>query len=238
MKQQTKLALSGLMLFALGACSSSPMPKRDLAFAPAMPPVYPEPSQKASGTIYQAGYEIRLFEDIKARRVGDTLTIRLVEKTDASKSAKTATGRSTSATVSNPTLFGTTPQFDLPGVLPLASTENNNLEASLRAEHDFEGDGDSQQRNSLSGEITVTVAQVLPNGNLIVRGEKRLNLNQGNEYVKISGIVRPTDITSDNSVASTKVADATIIYSGDGALAAANKLGWLARFFTSAIFPF
>ena len=79
---------------------------------------------------------------------------------------------------------------------------------------------------------------LLEDGNLFVRGEKRLNLNQGNEYVKISGIVRPVDIASDNSVPSTKIADATIIYNGDGAGADANKLGWIARFFISAVFPF
>ena len=83
----------------------------------------------------------------------------------------------------------------------------------------------------------MTVADVLPNGNLVIRGEKRLNLNQGNEYVKISGIVRPTDVTASNTVPSTKVADATIVYSADGANADANKVGWLSRFFLSAVFP-
>ena len=78
---------------------------------------------------------------------------------------------------------------------------------------------------------------MLPNGNLLVRGEKRLNLNQGNEYIKISGMVRPVDIGTDNSVLSTKIADATIVYSGDGANADSNKVGWLGRFFMSAAFP-
>jgi flagellar L-ring protein precursor FlgH len=84
----------------------------------------------------------------------------------------------------------------------------------------------------------VTVADVLPNGNLVVRGEKRVGINQGNEYVKISGIVRPLDIAADNTIASTKVADATIIYNGDGQTASANKAGWLTRFFTSVLSPF
>ena len=90
----------------------------------------------------------------------------------------------------------------------------------------------------MNGSITVTVADVLPNGNLVIRGEKRLNLNQGNEYIKISGMVRAVDVASDNSVLSTKIADATIVYSGDGANADSSKVGWLGRFFMSAAFPF
>jgi flagellar L-ring protein precursor FlgH len=126
----------------------------------------------------------------------------------------------------------------LPGVLPLAAVANNTLETDLSASNDYSGKADSKQSNSLNGSITVTVADVLPNGNLVIRGEKRLNLNQGNEYIKISGMVRPVDIATDNSVLSTKIADATIVYSGDGANADSNKVGWLGRFFMSAAFPF
>ena len=100
------------------------------------------------------------------------------------------------------------------------------------------GKSGTAQTNSLSGDISVTIADVLPNGNLLVRGEKRLNLNSGNEYVKISGIVRPLDVAANNVVPSSKVADATIIYNGDGAESDANKMGWLSRFFISPIFPF
>ena len=84
----------------------------------------------------------------------------------------------------------------------------------------------------------VTVIEVLPNGYLMVRGEKRIGINQGNEYIKLSGIVRPADIDSTNTVLSTKMADPTIVYVGEGAIADANKIGWLARFFISALFPF
>ena len=140
--------------------------------------------------------------------------------------------------VTNPTLLGANPAFALPGVLPLSDTLNNSLETSLASNSDFSGESDTAQRNSLTGDISVTIADVLPNGNLLVRGEKRLNLNSGNEYVKISGIVRPFDIAANNTVPSTKVADATIIYTGEGAEADAGKIGWLARFFVSALFPF
>jgi len=216
------------------------MPVRDPAYAATLPAALPEvPPEQADGAIYHVGRDQLLFEDLKARRIGDILTINLVEKTDASKKSNTKSDRTTSGTVTNPTILGTTPVFDLPGALPLASTKNNTLAASLSSSHSFDGSGESKQSNSLTGGISVTVADVFPNGNLYVRGEKRLNLNQGNEYIKVSGIVRPIDINAaDNSVDSTKLADATIIYSQDGEMADANKLGWLARFFISAIFPF
>jgi len=225
-------------LLGLGACNE--MPVRDPAYAATLPAALPEiPAQQADGAIYHAGRDQLLFQDLKARRIGDLLTIKLVEKTDASKKSNTKSDRTTSGTVTNPTILGTTPVFDLPGALPLASTTNNTLAASLSSTHSFDGSGESKQSNSLTGDITVTVADVFPNGNLYVRGEKRMNLNQGNEYIKISGIIRPVDINAaDNSVDSTKLADATIIYSQDGEVADANKLGWLARFFISAIFPF
>jgi len=225
-----------VLLFALPGCDATL--KHNPEFAATIAQPYPQRETHPTGAIYQSGYEMVLYEDIKARRVGDLLTIRLVEKTDASKSTKTTSSRNTSASISNPTLAGTTPEFDLPGFLPLANTDDNNLEFELKSKHDFAGKGDSALRNSLTGDITVTVAEVLPNGYLHVRGEKRLNLNQGNEYIQISGIVRPTDITADNSVPSTKVADATIVYKGEGQIADANKMAWLARFLMSAFFPF
>ena len=227
-----------LLATLLTGCNTTP--RRDVEFAAAYPVAHasPAPAQAATGAIYQRGYDNPLFEDLKARRVGDILTIRLAESTNATKSSGTSLDKTHTSTIENPTLFGSSPQFDLPGILPLASTQDNTLASTLSSNHDFSGDSKSELSNTVSGDITVTVADVLPNGNLFVRGEKRLNLNQGNEYVKISGIVRPIDIATDNTVPSTKVADATIIYNGDGATADANRAGWLSRFFTSAVFPF
>jgi flagellar L-ring protein FlgH len=230
--------LACLAMLASAGCNTAP--RRDPDFAASYPAVHAsvEPAQAASGAIFQRGHDITLFEDAKARRIGDILTIRLAESTNAQKQADTAVTRSSDSSIDNPTILGSSPLFDLPGVLPLAGTEDNTLASNLGAEHDFAGAADTQLSNSLRGDLTVTIADVLPNGNLVVRGEKRLNLNQGNEYVKISGIVRPIDIATDNSVPSTKVADATIIYNGDGATADSNRVGWLQRFFTSAVFPF
>jgi len=224
-----------LLLVSLAACQSAPT--RDPEFAAARPPLPPQP-QVSNGSIYQPGFDLRLYEDIKARRVGDILTVHLTENTDGSKSTTSTADKSSSTNVSNPTILGASPKFDVPGFVPLTSTRDLSLETKLSSENAFEGSSDSSQKNKLTGDITVTVVEVLPNGNLMVRGEKRLTINNGNEYVRLSGTVRATDIQTDNSVLSTQIADATIMLTGDGQGADTNVMGWLARFFISAIIPF
>ena len=114
----------------------------------------------------------------------------------------------------------------------------NDLETKMASTKEFTGKGAADQSNSLSGNISVTVVDVLPNGNLNVRGEKRVTLNQGDEFIRLSGIVRPVDINSSNIITSDKVADVTIMYVGEGAMADASKMGWLARIVQSPWFPF
>lgn len=224
-----------VMVTLLAACQSAP--ERDPGFAP-IRPAYPQASAVSNGAIYQAGTEVRLYEDLRARRIGDILTVRLAEATNANKSTETQVDKETTTTVTNPTILGTTPQVDVPGFVPLATRRDLSLETNLSANREFDSSGESSQENSLTGNITVSVVEVLPNGNLLVRGEKRVTLNNGNEYIRLSGIVRAVDIQSDNSVLSTQIADATIMYTGDGPVAESNIMGWLARFFISAIFPF
>lgn len=219
----------------LGGCATVQQPGP--SYHASHPPVMQAPRPE-NGAIYQAGYEVRLFEDMKARRVGDVLTIVLQERTQASKSAKTETTKETDISLANPTILGSTPQFNAPGLLPLASNRGNGLDTSVSSSHDFTGEGDSEQSNSLTGNITVTIAEVLPNGNLVVRGEKWLTLNQGEEFIQISGIVRPQDISTANTIVSTQVADARITYSGKGAIADSQRMGWLGRFFASVVWPF
>ena len=227
-----------VLALQLQGCNS--IPQRDPAFAASYPAPLeiPQQRQAATGAIYQAGFDVVLFEDVKARRIGDILTIRLTELTNATKSSSNDINKDQTSTIDNPTILGATPQFGLPGVLPLNLTDGNSLKTSLSSQHVFKGKSATAQRNSLTGDITVTIADVYPNGNLMVRGEKRINLNAGNEYVKISGIVRPIDIQANNTVLSTKVADATIVYNGEGAEADSSKIGWLARFFISSLLPF
>lgn len=234
MKRPAALIIAMLVAALLVGCDSAP--KRDPAYAPVRP-VVPPPQPEGNGAIYQAGYGITWFEDMRARRVGDLLTVKLAEKTDASKTANTNVSKSNTTSIANPTILGASPDFNLPGILPL-SGGGGNLGFNLSSSKDFTGEGDSDQSNKLTGDITVTVVEVLSNGNMLVRGEKRIGINQGNEYIKLSGIVRPADIDSANTVLSTKLADPTIVYVGDGPVADANVIGWLAKFFISAIFPF
>lgn len=195
-------------------------------FAPAAPIEY-VPVIQNSGSIYQAGYSKTWFEDITARQVGDLLTVILDEQTDASKQASTGITKDNSTSISAPTILGKD-----------VTLNGNPLSTSLESANDFSGKADSSQSNKLQGSITVTVSRVLPNGNLMVQGEKWIAINQGDEYVRLSGIVRPVDITPNNTVLSTQVGNAQITYRGKGAPAEANAIGWLSRFFNTPIWPF
>lgn len=228
------LTLSSLIIMT--GCMSNAA-KRDPEYA-AVRPIPVEKQENASGAIFDVGSNVSLFEDYRARRVGDILTVRLEEQTAAEKETETIIKKQNSNSITNPTIFGTTPEFDLPGFLPLANNDDNNLNFSLGSTHDFKGQGDSDQSNKLSGDISVSVVEVLANGNLVVRGEKVITINQGNEYLRISGMVSPRDIDHDNTVSSKRVADAQISYVGDGAPASANVVGWLGKFFLSALMPF
>ncbi len=181
-----------------------------------------------NGAIYQAGYDVPLFENVVARRVGDVVTIRLIENTAASKSSTTSTSKATSVALPGPTIAGR----------PVTKNGTAILDMGMSNDASFDGAGSSQQSNKISGDITVTIVQRLASGNLVVRGEKWITINQGREFVRVAGVVRPIDIEPDNSVPSSKVANASITYGGRGALADANAPGWLARFFNSPKMPF
>jgi flagellar L-ring protein precursor FlgH len=186
------------------------------------------PTSVSMGSIYQAQAGSFIFEDLKAKRIGDILTIVLSEKTNATKKASTSTKKENDVSLGTPTVFG--------GGVTLNG--RNVLGATVESAQEFTGEGDSEQSNALNGTISVTVAEVYPNGNLFVKGQKRILLNQGDEYIQISGIVRPMDISVNNSIPSTLLADARIVYSGEGAVSDSNKMGWLARFFNSGYWPF
>ncbi len=220
----TVLVTALSMLSGCVVNQAKPLPNQYKATNPA--PV--KTSQISMGSIYQAQASSFIFEDLKARRVGDILTIVLSEKTNASKKATTSTKKENTTDLGTPTIFGAGVTYG----------GRNILGANIESAQEFTGEGDSEQSNALNGTISVTVAEVYPNGNLFVKGQKRILLNQGDEYIQISGIVRPTDISVNNSVSSTQLADARIVYSGEGAVSDSNRMGWLARFFNSQYWPF
>jgi flagellar L-ring protein FlgH len=184
----------------------------------------PAPPPPADGAIFHAsaGYA-PLTSGTRAAMVGDVLTILLVEKTQALKSNSASTNRDGSISV--------TP----PATGPFSFFKPIDVGAGAGAK--FAGKGGAEQSNSLSGQISVTIAQVYPNGTMLVRGEKQLTLNRGDEQIRISGLVRAVDIGFDNTIPSTRVADARITYTGKGEIARASQQGWLGRFF-SRISPF
>ena len=224
MRQYLLLFSAGSICAVLGGCGFGLSPRVD--YSPP-PPVEIQAPPPTAGAIYRPGLDVRFFEDLRARRVGDILTIRLSESTSASKSSSTTTSKSGEADIATPNILGQ------------AVTRDGNpiLSATISSEADFAGEGSSAQSNSLAGDITVTVVDRLANGNLVIRGEKWVTLNQGDEFIRLSGIVRPVDIGADNSVDSSRVADARITYSSKGVLEAANRMGLLQRFLHSIWFP-
>ncbi|KXI28021.1 flagellar basal body L-ring protein FlgH [Paraglaciecola hydrolytica] len=229
----SKLAkLWGLLLVAftlLSACKSTPhevMPN-DPFYAPIIAEI-PEQKIAQDGSIFQADMANSLYSDVKARRVGDIITVNLQERTQATKSAGTSTNKDTSVDVN--------PIIGLGG--NALNIGNESIQLGLGATNAFSGDASTNQSNNLVGNISVTVVQVLPNQNLLVRGEKWLTLNNGDEYIRLTGVVRPADVSPSNEIVSTKIANARIQYSGTGTFASAQKEGWLSSFFSSEYWPF
>ncbi len=197
---------------------------KDPEYAPSEAMI-PAAKTTIDGAIYDPSYNLFLFEDVKARRVGDLITVVLEESINASKSSSTEADKDSSIDLPNPTLFG-------------KGNRLNELENNISTTREFEGEGETTQENSIQGNITVTVHEVYPNGYLLVKGEKLLELNEGSEVVRISGIVRPTDITTENTILSNQIANAQITYKGKGIVSDSGKAGWLTKFFYSAVWPF
>lgn len=184
--------------------------------------------RKDNGAIYQQGMRVGLFDDTTAKYIGDVLTIVLIENTNASATSNTNSSKDNKVDLPGPTLAGQQ-------VLDKGVEILNN---KFSGEREFSGQGTSAMNSSFNGKISVTVAEVLPNRNLIVRGEKMMMLNQSDEYVRFVGIVRPQDIEQDNTIKSTRVANVHMAYGGKGDLSAANKMGALGRFFQSQAWPY
>ena len=189
----------------------------------------PKPTQQPvlnSGSIYQPDHaRLALFSDRRARFVGDTITALIEERTTASKKSSASAARESSIDLPTPTVAG----------IPGKALQNVNVSASAATE--FEGSGDAASNNLFTGSLSVTVIEVLENGNLLVSGEKQVTINRGTEFIRFSGVINPINITPTNTVSSTRVADARIEYRGTGYVAESQTMGWLSRFFMS-VYPF
>lgn len=220
MKNWLALVLAGGLL---GACTT--VPPTNVHQPMSARPAARTENLAATGSIYQAGVSRTLFEDRRARYVGDTMHISISEATNASTRSNTNASKTTEVSASVPTVSGL-PGKSLQGLALNASSSNS-----------LEGQGDAAANNVFNGTITVTVIEVLPNGNLLVSGEKQVSIGAGTEYIRLSGIVNPYFINAANTISSGNVADARIEYKESGVISEAQVMGWLARFFLSVL-PF
>ncbi|MEA2119464.1 flagellar basal body L-ring protein FlgH [Halovibrio sp. HP20-50] len=220
-----RIALAGLALLILMVAGCAQIPRASVVGEQEQISIADRPPPIPNGSIYQArqGYQ-PLFEDRRPRAMGDILTIVLDEEVSASKNSQSNAGRSGSASLD---------LTQLPDALDTLAEYGFDLSGA----NDFTGSGGSQANNSFTGTITVSVLEVMNNGNLRVRGEKQIAINQGTEFIRFSGVVNPRTITAQNTVPSTQVADARIEYVGDGYINEAQHMGWLQRFFLN-ISPF
>lgn len=215
------LLLCLLSCMALGACSTVPEP---IVHQPmSIPPVAAQPQRELNGAIFQSASYRPLFEDQKARLIGDILTVSISEKTSAGKAGATTNTKTGSTS------------FSAPSVLGLSSAVLSNAAISTNSGNKLDEKGVETSSNNFSGTISVSVIDVLPNGNLVVSGEKKMALDKGAEYVRFSGVINPQNIAAGNVVSSTQVADARFEYRSTTAVDRAEVNSLLNRFFLSFI---
>lgn len=219
------LVVSLMLVMTTGCVIHQPPSPGDPHYAP-VTSVDHQPAPISEGSLYRSEFGLSLFDDRKAHRIGDIITVELNERTVSKKSAGVSVDKESTLGVSGE-LAGQVPTFN-----------GNQVNTSFTNSREFSGDADADQSNSLNGSISVTVVGRLPNGNLEIRGEKWITLNRGDEFIRISGIIRPEDVSQENSVPSTKLANARISYSGTGELADSQSMGWASRFFNNPLWPF
>jgi len=229
MRLISSIGFSIIALSGLTGCESTavkPVTANDPYYAPAIPTMARDDIVE-DGSLFNKAMANSLYSDVKARRVGDIITVQLSENTNASKSAGTTTSKESTVDVN--------PIIGLGGNVINIGKES--IQLGVDASNEFSGDAQANQSNSLSGNISVTVVEVLPNQNLIIRGEKWLTLNNGDEYIRLTGVIRPADISPANQIQSTKIANARIQYSGKGSFSQSQEKGWLSKFFSSTWWP-
>jgi len=226
-----KLLSISLLITVTTACSNTVELSKALPNDPDFAPIMPEEEEERivpSGSLFKPHYVNNIYSDSKAHRVGDIISVILSEKTQAKKNAKTELKKANKTTLDPVTGLGGVP----------VSINGESLQFGISQDSNFKGDAKADQGNSLSGNISVHVLRVLPNGNLMIRGEKWLTLNNGDEYIRLTGVIRSKDINSNNTILSNKVANARIQYAGTGSFADSNEQGWLVKFFNSSWWPF
>ena len=202
-------------------CSTYIENEASLTFEPIYPSAHVSPEGEVpTGGIFKSNGNGLFASDIRARDVGDILTVALNETFNATK-AQTATS------AKNDT-FGVTLPTGLPNILT-GGYDKNAAGLNAGTARSFAGSGAAAQSNSLTGELTVLVTRVFENGNMEIAGQKKLTLNNGDEYVRLTGLIRPEDVSAENKIDSRRIADAQIVYVGAGEIADSSQQGWLSR---------
>ena len=228
-KRATRVAMALMAIAVLILSGCAQVPRASVVGEQEQINIAEPPPRLANGSIYQGHRGSQpLFEDRRPRMIGDILTIVLDEQVSASKNAQSNMSRSGSTGLE---------LTALPDVLERLAENGVDLSGELSGNSAFNGGGGSQASNTMTGTITVSVLEVMHNGNLRVRGEKQIGINQGVEFIRFSGVVNPRTITGQNTVPSTAVADARIEYVGNGYISEAQHMGWLQRFFLN-VSPF
>ncbi len=212
-----------VLVIALAGCGVL-NPHVDVAEPTTMRP-QPAPQPAANGAIFQTASYRPLFEDRRARYVGDILVIQLNEKLNASKKAESSAEKSGDIAM------------QVPIIKHLPGKSFQHAEIAAQSSNDYDGKGSTASSNLFTGTIAVTVIDVLPNGNLVVSGEKQIGISKNTETLRFSGVVNPVTILPPNTVSSTQVADARIDYRGSGYIDEAQMMGWLSRVFLTFL-PF
>lgn len=243
--KKASLALVAAAAIGLAGCAADPISQPSSSInqeaALRMPPVetYSEPAVRPEGSLFSESAPMDLFSDMKARRVGDIVTINIVETSKASKNANTATGRNNSVNAGINSLLGYEDPTKIKGVGSVFSQIGMNVPAGIDASYksSFSGTGSTARNESMTAKMSARVVQVLPNGNLVIRGSQEILVNNEKQYITVQGVARPADITADNTILSTYLADARIDYRGQGDLSRKQREGWLSRLL-DVIWPF
>lgn len=218
----------------LVGCSAAPERMQHMSYAPNYPLNIPKTAQPTNGSLYQAG-AMTLFNDARAHKVGDIITISLSESMSANKKDEAKYDKSNSQDYGITTPFSVnTPNNIVGNVVNSVTSPLQGLGFGYGSEGSFSGKSDVKQNSSLTGSIAVTVVEVIPNGNLVIRGEKWITVHDGDEVVQFAGIIRPEDIQPDNTIASSKVADTRLVYKDVGMAGDTARAGvgsqWLAKY--------
>ena len=214
-KKYSEKLITGIVFISLvSSCSTQLEERASIDFEPTMPSISKSPKKDRYGSIFSNSQQGLFATDRRASKVGDLLTVALSENFSASKSQSAKSAKN-----------GTT-SFDFPRIM---TADNDDTLFDSKLAKSFDGSGSADQTNSLRGEISVTVTKVFSNGNMEILGQKKLTLNNGDEYIRLVGIIRPEDVSSDNKVPSSRIANAKISYTGAGDVADTAKKGWLSK---------